>query len=103
MKTIITLLICCGFSSGIYAQDTIPRTKESVDSEYCASYRKGRTVMLLNGKPLTTEVTLSNGTKVTMNGNIIRKDGSNKLLKNGECIDKNDVISDKSKTEGMRP
>ncbi len=45
------------------------------------------------GSPLTTEVTLSNGTKIEVDGTIIKSDGNKEMLEEGECIDKDGIIT----------
>jgi len=54
---------------------------------YCLKLQDGLLVVVHDGKPLTAEVTLDNGTKVHPNGTITLNDGTKSSLKEGECID----------------
>src|SRR5437016_5965600 len=86
MKTLIALMVCWYCAVGLYAQ--APKSnawaQEPVNKKamYCAALLDGKMVMRFDGKVLTADVTLPNGTKITTDGTII-------TLRNGECVDKN--------------
>jgi hypothetical protein len=68
---------------------------------YCAALIDGKMILKdQNQKPTTLEVTLTDGTKITTDGTVIRKDGSKTALKNGECIDTKGNI-EKVKVDNM--
>jgi hypothetical protein len=55
---------------------------------YCATLIDGKIILMdQNQKPTTLEVTLTDGTKITTDAIVIKKDGTRMPLKNGECID----------------
>jgi len=55
---------------------------------YCASLIDGKMILMdQNQKPTKLEVMLTNGSKITTDATLIKKDGSKTALKNGECVD----------------
>ena len=64
---------------------------------YCASTKDGN-IIVMNGKTeLVVDMTLENGTKITTDGYVIKKDGTKTALKSGECVDKNgNIIQNKN-------
>ena len=57
--------------------------------------QNGKTMMVKNGKMtiLDHEMTMSNGTKITSDGNYIKKDGTKKMMKEGQHIDNSGNIT----------
>lgn len=94
MKSTILLITGCIFS--LNASSQIKDTTESLDHEkngkYCAILQDGIMVLMKDEVPATALVTLRDGSKVTLDGNILRSDGINITMKNGECIDINGNI-----------
>ena len=58
------------------------------EDKYCASVMNGKLVVMNNGKPITENRTLASGISISPDGTLIYKDGKKRMLKNGECIDK---------------
>jgi hypothetical protein len=88
MKTIATFIIASIFSLNILAgNDTINHP-----DKYCAKIKDGKKVVMHQGKAITTEVTLSNGTKIQTDGIIIKPGGTR--MEEGECIDKDGIIAE---------
>ena len=56
--------------------------------EYCAEMKDGILTVMHLGNPITSEVTLDDGSKIQPNGIIITNDGTQMILKPGECIDR---------------
>ena len=92
MKKILVFAIGLLFTGALIAQDTsdmrksAPRRNE--DKKYCAVLQSGKTVLTLNGKTITWEVKLANGTRVSATGQLTKKDGRKVNLIAGECVDK---------------
>jgi hypothetical protein len=55
--------------------------------QYCAKMKDGILTVAYEGNTLTSEVTLNDGSKIEPNGIVIKKDGRQILLQDGECID----------------
>ena len=62
-------------------------------AEYCAVMRDGKMVVLFEGKELSTDVFLKNGTTVKPDGTVITREGVRTSLKEGECIDADGKIN----------
>ena len=64
----------------------------------------GKMMMMKMGKPagpMTSDMTMSNGTKVTMDGTIIMSDGSKDQMKDGEMMMMDGKIMEGGKASGM--
>ena len=61
---------------------------------YCAAMENNKFVILYQGKPLTRNVNLSDGTQLLQDGTIVKKDGSKTKLSLNQCIDSDGRISD---------
>jgi lipopolysaccharide assembly outer membrane protein LptD (OstA) len=50
--------------------------------------KDGKVIMIMQGKsmPADKELTLSNGTKVTVDGNVTMKDGTKMMMKEGDMM-----------------
>lgn len=94
MKSTILLITACVFSLNAFSQikDTTGNLEQEKNGKYCAILKDGIMVIMKDEVPTTALVTLRDGSKVTMDGNILRSDGINTVLKNGECIDMNGNI-----------
>jgi len=57
--------------------------------------KNGRTVVMHEGKEITTNQTLTDGTIVKTDGIILKKDGSRTMLKEGECMDLDGKVKSK--------
>ncbi|MDP1745803.1 MAG: hypothetical protein Q8L90_09515 [Bacteroidota bacterium] len=94
MKSTILLITVCIFSLNAFSQikDTTENLEQEKNGKYCAILKDGIMVLMKDEVPTTALVTLRDGSKVTLDGNILRSDGINIALKNGECIDINGNI-----------
>lgn len=94
MKSTILLITLCIFSLNAFSQikDTTENLEQEKNGKYCAILKDGIMVLMKDEVPATALVTLRDGSKVTLDGNILRSDGINIALKNGECIDINGNI-----------
>jgi hypothetical protein len=89
----------------IYALTTMAQTVEQKqqkigndEKKYCAFSKNGKVQLTLNGEAVTSEVTLRDGTKITPDCSIAKKDGTKGMLKAGQCIDNMGYIMKDDKT-----
>ena len=88
MKTaIITACMLLGLS--VNAQDDKTPTQANKTSTYCFEAKGEILILTRDGLPVNNDIKLENGTRITANGRIIKPDGTEKLLKEGECTDIN--------------
>lgn len=94
MKSTIFSITVCIFSLNAFSQikDTTGNREQEKSGKYCAILKDGIMILKKDGVPTNALVTLRDGSKVTMDGNILRSDGINIALKDGECIDINGNI-----------
>lgn len=64
---------------------------------YCAKMENKVFVILFQGKALTRDVSLNDGTQLLMDGTIVKKDGSKTKLMVNQCIDSYGNVSDDKK------
>lgn len=99
MKTrVIIWSISALFGTGVlYANETASyAATETVFSgepnQYCAQMRDGKMIVLFEGKEITGDVFLKNGSTIKPDGTVILKDGVRFSLKEGQCIDQNGSV-----------
>lgn len=68
------------------AQEIIQDKQQEI-GKFCTVLKNGSMKLEKDGVLATKEITLRDGSKITKEGTVVRKDGSNVILKNGECID----------------
>jgi hypothetical protein len=112
MKKIIVLITACAFSfTATMSQDNQKETKmqkqNDANVKYCATLKDGKISVTQNNKDLGMDVKLANGATVKTDGTIIKADGSQMVLKNGECADNsgnliNPIGSDKMKSDDYK-
>jgi hypothetical protein len=85
MKKILITLFAITLTLGVFAQDS---TKHTMKKHEGVMMKNGKLLMMKNGQttPLTTDLTLDNGTVVMTNGTVKAKDGSTTTLKEGDYI-----------------
>ena len=110
MKKIIIILI--GVS--VFAVDAIAQDVSAQDNNknisiarqstnpYCAFMRDGKLKVKHEDKELSVEVVLTNGSKITPDAYLVKKDSSRTALKEGECIDKDGNIVPNPKDKAKR-
>lgn len=86
---ILTIIIVIGASYGLnYIFDDGTDSKTNINADaYCAVIKGNKLLVMYNGKEITEDVMLSNGTKIRKDGIVVKKDGTQTTLKEGECID----------------
>lgn len=102
MKKIFFILSTVIFSIHITAKDIHYILKEHPD-KYCVKMQDGRLTVVHEGSAINSDVTLSNGIIIQIDGTILKKDGSKVELKEGECIDKDGKVTEENskKKSGM--
>lgn len=101
MKILSILLIACAFSFTASAQTMNDSTHHKMHHEYSKTanhqwytFKDGSLMMKNKGTmtPVTSDVTLSNGTMISTTGKVTWKDGKSQMMENGEMIDGNGKI-----------
>jgi hypothetical protein len=98
MKKVIVLITVCIFSLNAMAQDNQKMQKQDQRTvKYCAKLKDGKITMMQDKNELTADVNLANGTTIKTDGTVITSDGSQTILRNGECVDNSgNMINPKS-------
>lgn len=94
MKTIITLVIASTLSFSAMAGNG-----DDHRDKYCVKMRDGKRVVMYQGGTLASEVTLKNGYKITIDGTVVKTNGTRYVMSEGECIDRDGVIANERKDE----
>jgi hypothetical protein len=89
-KTGLCFAFCMALSA-LSAQEIIHQPNKT--GQYCAVLKDGAIMLMKDGTAVTEPVTLMDGSKITKDGTVLRKDGSKVPLKNEECIDMNGNIT----------
>jgi hypothetical protein len=81
MKTLLVLISAIIFSIGVFAQEAPKKD--------CIIMKDGKMIVMKDGKtaPLMKDTIIAKGTIVTVDGSILKKDGTKMTLKNDEYID----------------
>ena|SRR6267378_334973 len=108
MKKIITLICVGSFAINSFAQDVRQYNTNRKDSTngkdsaqtYCI-YKKenGKMCVKKEEQEITTAVSLSDGSILKPDGMLTKKDGTEKILKEGECVNKNGNVSKSEKNK----
>lgn len=93
----ILAIIMAGFTYTCFAQ-------KKTDDKKCVMMKDGKMMVKEDGKkaPMTTDITMSNGTTVNTVGMVTKPDGSTHMLANGEAVDMDGNIRMKDKKDDMR-
>ena len=68
--------------------------------QYCAMLKDGKMVLMKDNAPVAAEILLKDGSSVSKDGSIRRKDGTKISLSNGDCVDsEGNVLPRKVKSE----
>jgi hypothetical protein len=87
IRTALGILVLC-FSLITRGASQAPiKTDSKQLGKYCSVLRDGTMTLVKDGTVNTEEITLKDGSKLTKDGTVKRKDGSIVTLKNGDCID----------------
>lgn len=99
MKKLLFMATCTGmFYMASAQQDTLmnktnPATNPK-EGKYCLVLKEGKPTVILDGRILTDDVKLTDGSKLTVTGGVVKRDGSRLVLKNGDCIDKHGSLNE---------
>ncbi len=89
MKKLMAMVAGCILSLGAMAQVYNSKVQPQGKSDrYCAILKDGRMVMTADGRDLVMDVMLENGIRIKTNGSLMDKEGKERFLNNGECVDK---------------
>jgi hypothetical protein len=91
--------LCFTFSMTAFAQTTSGQKSVGNEVKYCAMLKDGKMMLMKDNAPVSADVTLKDGTRVTRDGSITRKDGTKSTLRNGDCIDKDGKVLMKMDSE----
>ena len=95
MKNLITGLACCGMLSlatvtptPSFAQATTTDSKMMKDKDGSAKMVNGKMMVMKGGSwtAMTSDVTMTDGSKVKTDGTVVMKNGKTQTLKNGQCV-----------------
>jgi hypothetical protein len=86
MKTLFVLITACLFFVSAKAQQ-VSQVQEPT-GKYCVVMKDGVRKVTVDGMIITAEVVLSDSTRLTPDGTVIRGDGARAVLKVGECVGK---------------
>ena len=93
MKKLIVLMTTVIFSLNAVAQDYQDNNKVQKENvQYCAKVKDGKTIVMQDKTEIIADVNLANGITIKRDGTVIRPDNSQRVLKNGECIDNKGVM-----------
>lgn len=95
MKKLIILVVMIVMS--IASQNAMAQDKQKFRLQDGVMMKGGKMWVKKNGEKseMTTDMTMSNGTKVTTNGTVVMTDGSTRILENGEMITMDGVWMDR--------
>lgn len=102
MKKVFLAMIAVALSFGAFAQDTTknpttpPTQQPQQQKKDMYVFKKDKMWVVKSGTvtEMTDSTTLSNGTVVKPNGEIVTKDGQTQVLKDGQYIDVDGKIGD---------
>jgi len=86
-----SLVLVLGCAVKLYASSF--EHKQQSRALYCVELKDGIPVLTNDGKPVQNEVTLENGTKIKTDGTVTKRDGTQFVLKSGECVNDSAEIS----------
>lgn len=98
MKTgIIIWTFSALFTAGAVYAGNVSRLPEAQTitvepGQYCAQMRDGKMIVIFEGKEITGDAFLKNGSTIKPDGTVIMKDGVRFSLKEGQCIDQNGAV-----------
>ena len=102
MKKIFVIAALLSLTWGTMAQDSTMNKMMPVQpagsGKYCAALKDGKTVLTSDGMLVSKDVTFPEGSTLTVNAVLIKKDGSIHNLNIGECVDKN-TVNNNAKTQ----
>jgi hypothetical protein len=93
MKKLIVLMAGVFFLNGtVHVAVANPNNWKN---KYCAVMKNNKLTVMHEGKEMTADVTLANGTKIMMDGTVMMKDGTKQMLTEGECVNNDGKVMTK--------
>jgi hypothetical protein len=86
-KKLFKSLFLAAFSLLAFAAGAQTKDNKPPYDNYCMQMNGGKLVVMYQGKLLTHDVALDNGSRLKPDGTINKKNGDKVLLKEGECVD----------------
>jgi hypothetical protein len=86
MKKIILLAAFTAASLMANAGDD-PKNTKAHHEKYCTKMKDGMLKVMHEGKAITADVMLADGSTIKPDGMWVKKDGSSMMLKEGQCVD----------------
>ena len=74
-----------------HLDNSLDRTNLS-EVRYCAMLKDGKMVLMKENVPVVADIELKDGSSISKDGSIRRKDGTKISLGNGECVDVNGTV-----------
>ncbi len=65
-----------------------PKNNKMHGEKYCTKMKDGMLKVMHEGKAITMDVKLADGSVIKPDGMLMKKDGTSMMLKEGQCIDK---------------
>ncbi len=82
---VMTTIFLTAFS--LEAQTDKENAGNNTHKNYCATLQDGLLIIKNDGQVLKSDTPLSNGAIIKLDGSVIKSDGTQFILKLGECID----------------
>ena len=106
MKKLIVLITASLLTGNLMAQtyqnDSKMQEQGTSHVKYCAHLMDGKVMIMQDKKDVASDVTLTNGTTIQMDGTVTKKDGTKMYLKNGDCVDNNGKLIDPRDSDKMK-
>ncbi len=90
MKKILILFALAMLALSGIAQKSareMPTAFNTNEDKYCVTVKDSQSIITLNNKPVTIDIPLADGSILSPNGVLLKKNGTKVTLRNGECID----------------
>lgn len=78
---------------GFFSFNVLNAEPGSGGGDYCAKPQEGKMVVMHDGTAMDADITLNNGTQIKTDGTVIMKDGSQMMLEENECINKDGLLA----------
>jgi hypothetical protein len=96
------LVFVCAFSLSKAQTDTIQQRLEEkyIPETFCMNMQDGIAVLMADGQPVTADIALKSGMRITAGGKVIKADGTELVLRDRDCINSSGQII---KAQGRQP
>jgi len=99
MKTLFFVV-----AAGILSLNAVDDLSIKYSGSYCAEVRDGLIGIVQEGKTVSSDIVLDNGTTIKTNGTVVMKDGSKFILSDGDCVDlEGNLIIDDANEKTQEP